>query len=220
MLGADLMNRLDGAGVETVGVERPVQAAKGGAAGPRRGLGEDDPSLALSLCGPRLPGARVGLTEVRQVWSEAVITDDKGRELLRSGTLEWPVQFNYDFTDCPDLVQTCAVTLCALGIPFRFTGTTTLRVKETDRMEALRVELTKLGAEVLIVGDVRKGDMDQTAAAYRELFKAAGGGGLGRSLLDTIAAIDGVHAAKQPRQGDHREDREAGEGLAERFSVG
>jgi len=65
--------------------------------------------------------------------------------LLRSGTLEWPVQFNYDFTGCPDLVQTCAVTLCALGIPFRFTGTRTLRVKETDRIAALGSELKKLG---------------------------------------------------------------------------
>jgi len=65
--------------------------------------------------------------------------------LLRSGTLEWPVQFNYDFTGCPDLVQTCAVTLCALGIPFRFTGTRTLRVKETDRIAALGNELKKLG---------------------------------------------------------------------------
>jgi ATP-dependent DNA helicase DinG len=32
---------------------------------------------------------------------------------------------------------------------------------------------------VLVVTDVRKDDMDQVAAAYRELFKAAGGGGLG-----------------------------------------
>ncbi len=32
---------------------------------------------------------------------------------------------------------------------------------------------------VLVINDVRKDDMDQVAAAYRELFKAAGGGGLG-----------------------------------------
>ena len=43
------------------------------------------------------------------------------------------------------LVQTCAVTLCALGIPFRFAGTRTLRVKETDRIAALGRELRKLG---------------------------------------------------------------------------
>ena len=33
----------------------------------------------------------------------------------------------------------------ALGVPFRFTGTQTLRIKETDRITALQVELKKVG---------------------------------------------------------------------------
>jgi len=65
--------------------------------------------------------------------------------LLRSQNIALPGYFKYDFTGCPDLVQTCAVTLCALGIPFRFTGTRTLRVKETDRIAALGTELRRLG---------------------------------------------------------------------------
>jgi len=65
--------------------------------------------------------------------------------LIRSSKVELPKRFDYDFTLCPDLVQTCAVTLCALGIPFRFTGTRTLRVKETDRIAALGSELNKVG---------------------------------------------------------------------------
>jgi len=65
--------------------------------------------------------------------------------LLRSGSGEMPGRLDYDFTGCPDLVQTCAVTLCSLGIPFRFTGTRTLRVKETDRIAALEAELRKFG---------------------------------------------------------------------------
>jgi 3-phosphoshikimate 1-carboxyvinyltransferase len=69
---------------------------------------------------------------------------DEGLE-LRSHKIELPGNFDYDFTGCPDLAQTCAVTLCALGIPFRFTGTRTLRVKETDRIAALCTELKKLG---------------------------------------------------------------------------
>ena len=64
---------------------------------------------------------------------------------LHSQKMARPEYFEYDFTGCPDLVQTCAVTLCALGIPFRFTGTRTLRVKETDRIAALGAELRKLG---------------------------------------------------------------------------
>ena len=44
---------------------------------------------------------------------------------------------------------------------------------------------------VLIVGDVRKDDIGQVAATYRELFRAAGGGGLG--LLTAIARLRAVH---------------------------
>ncbi len=65
--------------------------------------------------------------------------------MLRSEKIELPLLFEYDFTACPDLVQTCAVTLCALDVPFRFTGTITLRVKETDRIAALQAELRKVG---------------------------------------------------------------------------
>lgn len=65
--------------------------------------------------------------------------------LLRSEKMKLPDHFKYDFTGCPDLVQTCALTLCSLGIPFRFSGTRTLRVKETDRIAALETELMKFG---------------------------------------------------------------------------
>ena len=53
--------------------------------------------------------------------------------------------FTHHFTDCPDIVQTLAVTLCLKGIPFRLEGAQTLRVKETDRIAALQNELKKLG---------------------------------------------------------------------------
>ena len=75
-----------------------------------------------------------------------VITDfHESGILLHSEQKEMPERYSYDFTSCPDLVQTLAVSLCALGIPFRFTGTVTLRVKETDRISALRTELRKVG---------------------------------------------------------------------------
>ncbi len=44
---------------------------------------------------------------------------------------------------------------------------------------------------VFIVGDVRKDDLDQVAAAYRTLFEASGGGGLG--LFTAISRLRGVH---------------------------
>lgn len=54
-------------------------------------------------------------------------------------------QLNEDFVDIPDLAQTFAVTCCLLGIPFRFTGLQSLKIKETDRIFALKTELRKLG---------------------------------------------------------------------------
>jgi len=65
--------------------------------------------------------------------------------ILHSQDTKLPERFEYDFTLCPDLVQTLAVSLCALGIPFRLTGTVTLRVKETDRLAALQSELKRVG---------------------------------------------------------------------------
>ena len=58
-----------------------------------------------------------------------------------------------DFTDCPDLVQTVAVTCAALNIPAKLTGLSTLRIKETDRIAALQTELCKLGYQVNIESD-------------------------------------------------------------------
>lgn len=54
-------------------------------------------------------------------------------------------RLDYDFSNSPDLVQTFVPLCCALDIPFHFTGLSTLRIKETDRIEALKQELQKLG---------------------------------------------------------------------------
>ncbi len=58
-----------------------------------------------------------------------------------------------DVTATPDLAQTLAVTMCLLERPFRMTGLSTLRIKETDRIEALRAELLKLGYVIEVEGD-------------------------------------------------------------------
>lgn len=54
-------------------------------------------------------------------------------------------RMDYDFINQPDLAQTFVVTCCALGIPFHFTGLASLKIKETDRIEALKTEMRKLG---------------------------------------------------------------------------
>lgn len=50
----------------------------------------------------------------------------------------------------PDLAQTIAVTCFGLHIDCKLTGLHTLKIKETDRLSALKIELEKLGAQVII----------------------------------------------------------------------
>lgn len=92
---------------------------------------------ALATIGPRI----------------GVVTEftDEGAEL--SATPDIYSRLDLDMTDTPDLVQPLAVAACAIGMPFRFTGVANLRIKETDRLEALRVELLKIGCVVETEGD-------------------------------------------------------------------
>jgi len=50
-----------------------------------------------------------------------------------------------DFAAAPDLAQTFVVTCALLSHPFHFKGLESLRIKETDRIEALKKEMAKLG---------------------------------------------------------------------------
>jgi 3-phosphoshikimate 1-carboxyvinyltransferase len=59
--------------------------------------------------------------------------------------------FSYDFTDCPDLVQTVAVVCALEGVDAAFTGIESLKIKETDRVYALQTELVKMGVDFVEV---------------------------------------------------------------------
>jgi 3-phosphoshikimate 1-carboxyvinyltransferase len=60
---------------------------------------------------------------------------------------------NSQLNNCPDIAQTIAVTCFGLGIGCDLTGLHTLKIKETDRLEALKTELTKLGAVVVVTNE-------------------------------------------------------------------
>lgn len=62
----------------------------------------------------------------------------------------FPEIIKIDMNDCPDIVQTVCVTAAALQIPFEITGLETLKIKETDRLQALHKELQKIGCETEI----------------------------------------------------------------------
>jgi len=57
-------------------------------------------------------------------------------------------RLEYDFVNMPDLAQTFVCACCGLGVPFHFTGLQTLKIKETDRIAALKNEMRKLGIEL------------------------------------------------------------------------
>ena len=62
-------------------------------------------------------------------------------------------RLDYDFVNSPDLAQTFVVTCAAKGITFHFKGLSTLKIKETDRIEALKKEMRKLGYVLHDVND-------------------------------------------------------------------
>ena len=54
-------------------------------------------------------------------------------------------RLEYDFVNAPDMAQTFVVCCLMLDVPFYFRGLSTLKIKETDRIEALKKEALKLG---------------------------------------------------------------------------
>ncbi len=58
-----------------------------------------------------------------------------------------------DLKNAPDIAQTIAVTCFGLGVTCHLTGLHTLKIKETDRLEALEAELKKLGASISITNE-------------------------------------------------------------------
>lgn len=65
----------------------------------------------------------------------------------------FPFGEGWDGANSPDIAQTIAVTCFGLGIGCHLTGLHTLKIKETDRLEALKNELTKLGATISVTDD-------------------------------------------------------------------
>ena len=62
-------------------------------------------------------------------------------------------KFSFDLTSNPDLAQTICVTCLGLGIECNLTGLHTLKIKETDRLLALKNELSKFNLKVKITHD-------------------------------------------------------------------
>ena len=78
---------------------------------------------------------------------------DDGGVVLGYDNLLRVENLQLDLSGEPDLAQTVVVTACLLGVKFRISGLRTLRIKETDRIEALRSQLLKLGYRLCCFDD-------------------------------------------------------------------
>ena len=111
----------------------------------------DDTQSKVALQGLK-DGSRQGDSTVRYIFSLLGIKtsfkekDVKGMpEALLTRHSRMLNRMDYDFTNQPDLAQTLIAVCPVLGIPFHFTGLGTLKIKETDRIEAMKREMEKLG---------------------------------------------------------------------------
>lgn len=85
-------------------------------------------------------------------------------------------RLEYDFVNAPDLAQTFVVCCAVMGVPFHFSGLSTLRIKETDRIVALIKEMRKLGyvlhegngTELIWSGERCEPDLSQGIDTYED----------------------------------------------------
>jgi 3-phosphoshikimate 1-carboxyvinyltransferase len=80
---------------------------------------------------------------------ETVFNDNNSITVSKVNT-KFQKSFNFNLQSSPDIAQTIAVTCFGLGVSCHLTGLHTLKIKETDRLEALKIELTKLGAAISV----------------------------------------------------------------------
>ncbi len=72
---------------------------------------------------------------------------------LKKESYKKPKGVHLNLQNTPDMAQTIAVTCLGLGIACELKGLHTLKIKETDRLVALKNELEKFGAKVEITHD-------------------------------------------------------------------
>ena len=73
--------------------------------------------------------------------------------LKNTGNLNTSKLLNLNLVSAPDIAQTIVVTCFGLGMECYLTGLHTLKIKETDRLVALKNEIKKLGGEVIITNE-------------------------------------------------------------------
>jgi 3-phosphoshikimate 1-carboxyvinyltransferase len=92
------------------------------------------------------------LVEIYKNFGVETVFNDNSIILHKVNNLK-PETLNLKLNNSPDIAQTIAVTCFGLGIGCHLTGLHTLKIKETDRLEALKAELSKFGANITVTND-------------------------------------------------------------------
>lgn len=112
-------------------------------------LSEIGSEIALSAYKQNsLQGDSVLAVIYKEFGVETVFEDHK--IVLKKVTKPKVALLEWDLSNAPDIAQTIAVTCFGLNMACYLTGLHTLKIKETDRLEALYIELTKLGASISV----------------------------------------------------------------------
>jgi 3-phosphoshikimate 1-carboxyvinyltransferase len=93
------------------------------------------------------------LVEIYKNFGVETVFNDNNSITISKDNTKFQKSFNFNLQSSPDIAQTISVTCFGLGISCFLTGLHTLKIKETDRLEALKTELTKLGASISITND-------------------------------------------------------------------
>jgi 3-phosphoshikimate 1-carboxyvinyltransferase len=93
------------------------------------------------------------LDEIYKEFGVETVFNDNDSITISKSNLENQKSLICNLQSSPDIAQTIAVTSFGLGVGCHLTGLHTLKIKETDRLEALKTELSKLGATVSVTQD-------------------------------------------------------------------
>ncbi len=102
-------------------------------------------------------------------------------------------RMDFDMASTPDLVPAVVVTACLSGVPFRLEGVANLRIKETDRIEALITEMAKLSFRLYADGtDAIVWDGDRLPVTQIEPLDTYGDHRMALALAPVAIFIPGI----------------------------
>lgn len=112
----------------------------------------------------------VMIVDLAKRFGVITVEENDGLRLTKSGNFKLPQNFEFDFIDHPDLVQTLSMICAACGVNGKFKGILTLKIKETDRIEALRIVLDNAGIILSELPDSFIMDCSKPVITTSEIF--------------------------------------------------